>query len=40
MIWEKGYCILRAMPYAVQVDKEIMENVLHKIDPKEAYNEL
>jgi hypothetical protein len=40
VIWEKGCCILRAMPYAIQVDKEIMENILHEIDLEEAYNEL
>jgi SUMO ligase MMS21 Smc5/6 complex component len=28
------------MPYAIQVDKEIMENILHEIDLEEAYNEL
>jgi hypothetical protein len=28
------------MPYVAQVDKEIMEDVLYDIDPREAYSEL
>jgi len=28
------------MPYVAQADKEIMESILHDIDPREAYSEL
>ncbi len=34
MIWEKGCCVPCVMPYVAQVDKEIMEDILHDIDLK------
>lgn len=40
MIWEKCYCVPCVMPYVAQADKEIMESILHDIDPREAYSEL